>query len=83
MVRKRSEVIGGNYFELFIPESQRRQVESQMNNIMSGGLPNRFENIIKSASGGQLNIEWTAHKQFDDKGDLTGIIAIGENITAL
>ncbi len=54
-----------------------------MKQILSGDLPNQFENIVESATGDQLNIEWTAHKMFDKKGGLTGIIAIGENITAL
>jgi PAS domain S-box-containing protein len=81
--RKRNEVIGGNYFDLFIPEPLRKKVESDMKQILSDGLPNRFENLVKSATGDQLNIEWTAHKLFDEKGILTGIITIGENITKL
>ncbi len=81
--RKRNEVLGGNYFDLFISESQKRNVEAEMKKILSGSLPSRFENIIKSATGVQLTIEWTAHKLFDEKGILTGIIAIGENITEL
>ena len=44
---------------------------------------NQFKNLVKSASGKQLKIEWTAHKLFDEKGILTGIITIGENITKL
>ena len=54
-----------------------------MKQILAGALPNQFENLVKSATGEQLKIEWTAHKLFDEKGNLTGIIAIGENITAL
>ena len=81
--RKRIEVIGGNYYNLFIPEQLRKKVESDMKQILSGSLPNRFENLVKSSTGDQLNIEWTAHKQFDEKGELTGIITIGENITEL
>ena len=54
-----------------------------MKQILSGTLPNKFENLVKSATGDQLKIEWTAHKQFNEKGNLTGIIAIGENIISL
>ena len=54
-----------------------------MKEILAGNLPNRFENLVKSATGDQLKIEWTAHKQFNEKGNLTGIIAIGENIISL
>jgi two-component system CheB/CheR fusion protein len=79
--RKRNEVIGRNYFDLFIPEQQREKVAADMKHILTEGLPNRFENLVKSSTGDQLNIEWTAHQLFDEKGVLTGIIAIGENIT--
>ncbi|MDP5229790.1 MAG: PAS domain-containing protein, partial [Cellulophaga sp.] len=81
--RKRNEVIGKNYFELFIPEQLRNKVESDMKKMMSDKLPNRFKNLVKSAIGDQLEIEWTVHKQFNEKGILTGIINIGENITKL
>ncbi|TLP82197.1 chemotaxis protein CheB [Maribacter sp. ACAM166] len=80
--RKRSDVIGRNYFDLFIPKALRKKVESDMKLILSGNLPNRFENLVKSSTGDQLNIEWSAHKQYDEKGVVTGIITIGENITS-
>ncbi len=81
--RKRNEVIGRNYFDLFIPEPLRKKVELDMKHILTDGLPNRFENRVKSATGDQLNIEWTAHKLFDEKGSLIGIITISENITKI
>jgi two-component system CheB/CheR fusion protein len=81
--RQRSEVINRSYYDLFIPEGLREKVELDMKEILAGNLPNRFENLVKSATGDQLKIEWTAHKQFNEKGNLTGIVAIGENITAL
>ena len=81
--RKQTEVIDRNYFDLFIPHGLQEKVKSDMKEILAGNLPNRFENLVKSATGDQLKIEWTAHKQFNEKGALTGIIAIGENITAL
>jgi two-component system CheB/CheR fusion protein len=81
--RIRNEVLGGNYFDLFISKSLRKKVESEMKQILSGNLPNQFENIVKSASGHKLKIEWTAHKMFNGEGNLTGVIAIGENIISL
>ncbi len=81
--RKRTDVIDRNYFDLFIPEGHREKVELNMKHILTDALPNEFENLVKSATGEQLKIEWTAHKLFDKKGNLTGIITIGENITKL
>ncbi len=81
--RKRTDVIHRNYFDLFIPEGHREKVELSMKQILAGALPNQFDNLVKSATGEQLKIEWTAHKLFDKKGKATGIITIGENITKL
>lgn len=81
--RQRMEVIDRSYYDLFIPKALRKKVELDMKEILAGNLPNRFENLVKSATGDQLKIEWTAHKQFNEKGNLTGIIAIGENIISL
>lgn len=81
--RKRKEVLGGNYFDLFISKPLRKEVQSEMKLILSGRSLNQFENIVKSANGDQLKIEWTAHKMFNGEGELTGVIAIGENIISL
>ena len=81
--RNRAEVLGKNYFDLFIANALRKKVKSDMKQLLSGSLPNHFENIVKSAKGAELKIEWTAHKLFNEKGDFAGIITIGENITPL
>ncbi|MDA9089549.1 PAS domain-containing protein [Maribacter arcticus] len=79
--RNYKEVIGENYFNLFIPKPLRKKVESDMQEILENNLPTRLENLVKSSNGDQLSIQWTAHKQFDENGVITGIITIGENIT--
>ncbi len=79
--RKRTAVMGKKYVDLFIPEPARKKVEADLQKLLTGAKPNRFENLVKAANGKQLNIEWSAHKLFDEKGKLTGIITIGENIT--
>ncbi len=81
--RNRIEVLGKNYFDLFISYSLRKKVKLDMKLLLSSSLPNHFENIVKSAKGDQLKIEWTAHKLFNKKGDVTGVITIGENITVI
>jgi two-component system CheB/CheR fusion protein len=80
---QRSEVINRSCYDLFIPKAHRKKVELDMKDILADNLPVRFENLVKSATGDQLKIEWTAQKQCNEKGNLTGIIGIRENITAL
>ena len=81
--RKRQDVINKNYVDLFIPEPSQKKVRSDLKQILSGTMPNHFENQVKAVDGEQLNIEWTAHKLFNEKGDLTSVITIGENISKL
>jgi len=78
--RKKKEVLGHNYFDLFIPESSRIFVKGQMDSLLAGQLPNRFENSVKSASGKEFRIDWSAHKLLDENGLQVGIIALGANI---
>jgi len=81
--RKREEVLYKNYVDLFIAIDSRRSVEESLQKLLAGKLPNSFQNLVRAVDGKKLLIEWTAHKLFDEKGVLTGIITIGENITTL
>jgi two-component system CheB/CheR fusion protein len=76
----RNEVMGKSYFDLFIPESSRVNVETDMKKLLAGTLPNRFDHLVKAVNGDILKIEWSAHKLLDDQGMLIGIITIGINI---
>ena len=78
---KGAEVIGKKYIDLFIPQPSRIKVETEMKILLEGGLPNRFVNIVKTFKDVELKIEWSAQQLIDDSGKLTGMIAIGVNIT--
>jgi len=78
---KRELVIGNNYVDLFIPPLMRKKVLAEMQELLSGSLPNRYKNVVKAFNGDELTIEWSAHKLLDDNGTLTGTINIGINIT--
>lgn len=79
--RKRKDVIGKSYLDLFIAESSRRKVETELKSLLKGVLPNRFENHVKTIDGDELKIDWSAHKFVGTEGVLIGIIAVGEKIT--
>ncbi len=78
---KRDEVIGKNYFNLFVLESVRDKVETDLKKLCDGVLPNRYENHIITANGDELRIEWSAHKLADATPTLIGLIKIGPNTT--
>jgi two-component system CheB/CheR fusion protein len=78
---KRELVMGKNYVDLFIRPSMHKKVLTEMKELLSGKLPNRYKNIVKAFNGEELTIEWSLHKLLDVNGALTGTINIGINIT--
>jgi len=78
---KRDDVIGKNYIDLFIPPVMQNKILTDMKELMTGVLPNRYKNMVKALNGDMLIIEWSAHKLIDDNGDPIGTINIGTNVT--
>lgn len=79
----REEVSGKEYVDLFVSPSSRKEVESEMKNLLAGKFPHRFVNQVKTMNGEELKIEWSAHELLDGTGKITVIIAIGVNLTKL
>ena len=79
--RKKTDVIGHNYVDLFIVESARRRVNEDLKKLLVGKLPDRYINHVQAVNGDELLIEWMAHKLYDENGKFIGIINIGTNIT--
>jgi two-component system, chemotaxis family, CheB/CheR fusion protein len=76
--RKRGEVLGQSFFRLFVPESVRSKAEMDMVKLLDGELPARFQTQARSVKGDISLIEFSAHKILDEKGGVSGIIAIGQ-----
>jgi two-component system CheB/CheR fusion protein len=79
--RKKSDVIGQNYVDLFIIESSRQRVNADLKKLLGGNLPDRYVNHVQAVNGDELLIEWIAHKLIDENRKIIGIINIGVNIT--
>jgi two-component system CheB/CheR fusion protein len=77
----RDTVMGKEYVDIFIPQSLRKNVLTDMKKLLSGALPNRYKNIVRASNGDELTIEWSAHKLMDKNGSIIGTINIGINIT--
>jgi len=77
---KRDEVIGQNYYKLFVAEEDRKQVEVNMKKLFSGTLQDNYINDIKALNGNELKIEWSVQRLIDESGKLIGVISIGVNI---
>jgi PAS domain S-box-containing protein len=78
--RKRHEVIGKNWFELFIPEPEAaRQLFNQ--SMQNGQLSHHDEHEILTTDGSRRLITWNNSLIRDPGGLITGITCIGSDIT--
>jgi len=78
-----TEIIGKNWFDIFIPEDIREFVRSEFNSMISGLkplLPN-FENEIVSSTGDRKTISWKNIFINDENGNPISVLSAGEDIT--
>ncbi len=78
--RRKEEVIGGNWFEQFVPAEPavRRMFERA---VRTGRFPRRYENDIRLHNGERRLISWSNTVLRDARGQITGSASIGEDIT--
>jgi len=78
-----SKIIGKNWFDNFIPEEQCQTMKKVFAKLMSGEeeIVECHENEITIKSGEKRLVVW--HNTFlkDDKGEVTGVLSSGDDIT--
>lgn len=75
------EVLGENWFEKFIPHSERVNIEQVFRGFLLDCTPTNYQNPIIKKAGGQLQVAWSNVLTRDRAGNVTGTISIGANIT--
>ena len=80
---KTEEIIGKNWIENFVPQRLKNEVDDTANAIL---LQQEFsfstcENSVISQNGDERLISWNNTPIFDNKGNVTGILTSGEDIT--
>jgi len=82
---KEQEVLGKNWFDLFIPPTEREQVRTVFDNLMEkkGQNVEYFENSVITKGGGKKLIWWHNRVLIDSKGAVQGTISSGVDITEL
>ena len=78
--RKREEVLGQNYFALFLPKSDREQAAAAMKKMMAATPARNITTRVEAANGALLSIQWSAGQMLDAGGKITGIVAMGQDI---
>jgi two-component system, cell cycle sensor histidine kinase and response regulator CckA len=79
---EREEVIGQNWFEMFLPDHEREKVEKILPKVDSEeSIIAHFENEIKTRSDERRLVKWTNTTLRDLNGKVTGVAALGNDIT--
>jgi two-component system cell cycle sensor histidine kinase/response regulator CckA len=78
----RNEIMGREWFDLFIPEEPRDGVKALFMNAMKTlSLPAHYENPIVTRDGFQRTIVWDNTLLRDADGNLIGIASLGLDVT--
>lgn len=77
----REEIVGKNWFDLFIPETERPQSKSGFSENLANEEMKHFENIILTRNGKQRLIAWDRTPLYGTEGEVIGIASIGTDLT--
>ncbi len=78
---KKEEVLGKNWFEIFLPERIRPSVEEVFDGIVNNKIPSYYENPILTRSGEERYIAWSNTAIRNEKNEIIGALGIGQDIT--
>jgi len=81
------EFLGKHWISTFVPEEDRPGLSEAVERTLSGQTQGRLhssnENHVLTRQGGKLLIRWNNAYETDGHGNVTGILAAGEDITEL
>ncbi len=77
------QILGNNWFDMFIPGKIREEVTSIFNQMMRGEITavEYFENTVLTASGEERLVAWHNTPVKNTSGAITGTLSSGEDIT--
>jgi len=77
----RDEVLGRNFFEFLVPESERPRVEDVVDNLLQGKVERDVVNENVTKTGETILCQWNNSILRDREGRIIGAISLGLNIT--
>ncbi len=78
----RDEVIGRNWFDIFIPAGTRSSIREVFRAVVSGAQDvSHYENSILTSDGNLLTIVWDNTTLHSPEGSVIGTASIGVNVT--
>ncbi|SDL64288.1 hypothetical protein SAMN05660337_3477 [Maridesulfovibrio ferrireducens] len=79
--RTRHEVLGRDFFELFLPERLWGETSRQYATVLSGTPLRLFESNVRIRGGKELTMQWSLSRLLDTTGDSLGVLAVGQDVT--
>ena len=79
--RKREEVVGKNYLDLMATNKEKDTITAIIKEVLEGTPTRNFENWLIDRNGKQHLLTWNFSRMLDAKGQPTGIVCIGQDIT--
>ncbi|MHC4534208.1 MAG: PAS domain-containing sensor histidine kinase [Planctomycetota bacterium] len=79
--RRRADVLGKDYFELFLPVEVREAVAADIEKVLTGETSIGFENVVIARNGQQRKLSWNISRVLDANDKPIGIVATGQDIT--
>jgi PAS domain S-box-containing protein len=76
-----SEIIGEDWFDIFIPESDRKTIRAFFEIVMTEGLNDGYTNSILTKAGEQRIIEWNSKTLDGANGQIIGMLCTGFDVT--
>jgi PAS domain S-box-containing protein len=79
---RREEVLGGNWFDFFLPvEDRLREQQGFLDTLASGAPKPGFENVIMTRDGERRYVAWDSTLLRSPEGAVVGLAAVGRDIT--
>ncbi len=75
------EIRGKDWFEIFLPESDRQGIRELFSRAISGTSTKGNINSIVAKDGREIVVEWHDKTLRDPSGKVTGLLSIGQDIT--
>jgi two-component system, cell cycle sensor histidine kinase and response regulator CckA len=77
----RTEVLGKDYFELFLPEENWKGVAADIKKVLEGENTRGYENSFRARDGKERILLWNVSSLPGIAGKPVGVIAVGQDIT--
>jgi len=79
--RKRANVLGKDYLELFVPDDARETAAANIDRVLAGENVREFENAVIAYDGQEHTLNWNVTRALDRDDRPVGIVAVGQDIT--